>query len=200
MFYTYVATVCSKCFIYFQSNVATSVFMLQLQVFYLDVAYVAVANYTRMLQVYVPNFLAVIWMLHMLQWLYTYVASLCVKYFTCIRRILQQMLHVASVFISREGNECRRRRFPHAGAVPTSMRSSRHKHTTACARSSMRAAGAGTRQHTSNMQSSIMWAGVRTQADRERWSSRRTRVACEVREDACSMQNVRMSKRQPRPN
>jgi hypothetical protein len=42
-------------------------------------------------------------MLHMLQWLYTYVASACFKCFIYSRRMLQQSLHVASVFISRHG-------------------------------------------------------------------------------------------------
>ena len=62
-----------------------------------------------MLQMYILNISAVsnvcykgfIWMLHMLQWLYTYVATICFKCFTYFRRMLHQVLHVASVFISR---------------------------------------------------------------------------------------------------
>jgi hypothetical protein len=49
------------------------------------------------LQVYVSNVSVVsnvcckcfIWMLHMLQWLYTYVASVCLKCYCCFKRILQ---------------------------------------------------------------------------------------------------------------
>jgi hypothetical protein len=41
-----------------------------------------------------------IWILHMLQWLYTYVARLCFTYF---RHMLQQVLYVASIFISMHG-------------------------------------------------------------------------------------------------
>jgi hypothetical protein len=39
----------------------------------------------------------------MLHCLYTYVARVCFKCFTCFRCMLQQVLHVASVFISRPG-------------------------------------------------------------------------------------------------
>jgi hypothetical protein len=61
--------------------------------------------------VYVLNVLAVsevcckcfIWMLYMLQWLYTYITSVCFKCFAYFRRILQQVLHIASIFISRHG-------------------------------------------------------------------------------------------------
>jgi hypothetical protein len=46
--------------------------------------------YTRMLEPCFPNVSTVfIWMLHMLQWLYTYIASVCSKCFTYFRRILQ---------------------------------------------------------------------------------------------------------------
>jgi len=88
-------------------------------------------GYTRMLQVYISNVLSIyvlyvamaihvcdmfvlnvsivlnvcckcfIMMLHMLQWLYIYVATVCFKCFTCFRCMLQQVLHIASVFISR---------------------------------------------------------------------------------------------------
>jgi hypothetical protein len=54
-------------------------------------------NYTRMLQVYVSNVSAVlniyykcfIWMLHILHWLYTYVASAYFKCFIYLKRMLQ---------------------------------------------------------------------------------------------------------------
>jgi hypothetical protein len=60
--------------------------------FYLNIAYVAVV--------------------------YTYVSSICFKRFTGFRRMLQQVPHVASVFISRHGKRAQ------AEAVPTCMRSS----------------------------------------------------------------------------
>jgi hypothetical protein len=71
--YTYVASVYSNCFIYFRR---------MLQVFYLNVAYVAVAT-------------------HMLHWLYTYVASVCSKFFICFRHMLQEMLSCCKYFMSR---------------------------------------------------------------------------------------------------
>jgi hypothetical protein len=61
----------------------------------LDVAYVEMVIHIyckylfrmfHLLQTYVAS--AFIWMLHMLQWLDTYVANICSKYFICIRRML----------------------------------------------------------------------------------------------------------------
>jgi hypothetical protein len=48
----------------------------------------------------------------MLQWLYTYIASACFKCFTCFRRMLQQVLHVASVFISRHEKQAQVKTVP----------------------------------------------------------------------------------------
>ena len=62
------------------------------QVFYLDTAYVAVATV-----------------------LYTSVAKYVPNVFTCFRRMLQQELHVASVFISRRGKRAQ------AEAVPANL-------------------------------------------------------------------------------
>jgi hypothetical protein len=71
--------------------------------FHLDVVYVAILY---ILQAYVSNILAIsyvrykcfIWMLHMLQWLYTYVASVC---FSCFKRMLQAFyLDVAYVALA----------------------------------------------------------------------------------------------------
>jgi hypothetical protein len=84
--YMYVSSVCFKCCSYFKRI---------LQVFYLDVA----------LQVYVSNVLTIsnvyckcfIWMLHILQCPYTYVANVCCKCFICFGHMLQQMFYVASV-------------------------------------------------------------------------------------------------------
>ena len=117
LFQTYVASVLIwmlhifmfQMFHLFLSYVVVSVFMLQVVSVLLYVAYVALSMHV--LQVYVPNFSAVldvcckcfVCMLHMLQWLYTYVASLYSKYFACFKCILQQMLHVASVFSSKRG-------------------------------------------------------------------------------------------------
>ena len=85
------------------------------------------------------------------------------------------MLHVASVFISRGGKRAQ------VEKVPACMRSRRRGRVAAWVRSSMQAARAGAQQPTSSMPS--MWAGVRTRAtEREGGSSRRRRVACEVRE------------------
>ena len=61
-----------------------------LQVFYLDIAYVALA-----IHVCCKCF---IWMLHMLQCPYTYVASVCCKCFINFGRMLQQMLFTLQVF------------------------------------------------------------------------------------------------------
>jgi hypothetical protein len=83
MFHTYIARV--------HSNVS-SVFSLMLQqVFHaasvLSGCCICCSGYTHMLQVYVSSVSAIldvcrkcfIWILHMLQWLYTYVASLYFK-------------------------------------------------------------------------------------------------------------------------
>ena len=59
-----------------------------------------------MLQVYVSNILAVsnvcckcfIYMLHMLHWIYTYVASVCFKYFIYFRRMLQVFIWMMCMF------------------------------------------------------------------------------------------------------
>jgi hypothetical protein len=69
-----------------------SCFRSMLRVFYPDVAYVAVA-------------------IHIC-------CKICFKCFTCFRCMLQQVLHVASVFISRH------RKRAQAKAVPACMRSS----------------------------------------------------------------------------
>jgi hypothetical protein len=56
-----------------------------------------------MLQVYVSNvcYQCFIWILHMLHWLYTYVASVYFKYFTCFKRMLHMLqcsyTYVASI-------------------------------------------------------------------------------------------------------
>ena len=42
-----------------------------------------------------------IWMLHMLQWLYTYVVSLYSKYFTWFRCILQQIFYLFQTFVCK---------------------------------------------------------------------------------------------------
>jgi hypothetical protein len=80
-------------------------------------------------------------MMHMLQWLYTYVASVCSKYFTCFRRMLQvfylDVTYVTNIYFncfsmlqqvlpptrsnSRARSRCTRhlrttRRGPHGGA------------------------------------------------------------------------------------
>jgi hypothetical protein len=97
--YTNVASVCFKCFIYFRR---------MLQAFYRYVSYVATIHVCckcmfqmfHLLQTYCKCFIR---MLHTLQWLYTYVATVCLKYFTCFRLMLQQVLHFASIFISRRG-------------------------------------------------------------------------------------------------
>jgi hypothetical protein len=71
-------------------------------------------------------------MLHMFQWLYTYVARVCSKCFICFRCILQQVLYVVSVFISRRGKRAQVEAVPMgapeakwARVVPTCMHSSR---------------------------------------------------------------------------
>ena len=83
------------------SYVATSVFILQVVSVYpeVEVAYVTMAIHVcgncmfQMFQLFSEVCCkCFISMLHMLQWLYTYVASVCFH-----------LLHVASVFISRHG-------------------------------------------------------------------------------------------------
>jgi hypothetical protein len=94
-----VSNVCCKCFIWMYST-----------------------GYTRMLQMCVLNVSAIsnvrckcfIWMLHMMQCQYTYVTSVCCKYFICFRRMLQQMLYVASVSRAGATRGHRRRWFPRA--------------------------------------------------------------------------------------
>jgi hypothetical protein len=79
-------------------------------------------GYTHMLQVYVSNISAVsnvcckcfIWMLYMLQCPYIYVASVCNSCFICFGRILQQMLHVASVSLAGVATGHRQRWSPQA--------------------------------------------------------------------------------------
>jgi hypothetical protein len=114
-----------------------------LQVFQLFLTYVACVSsgscksrlgyctccngYICMFQVYIPNILAVsdvcckcfIWMLHMLQWLYTYVTSVWSKYFICFRRMLQQVLHVVNVSWVGAGSERRQRLSSRPQAVHT---------------------------------------------------------------------------------
>ena len=108
--YTYVLSVCFKYF---------SCFKLMLPIFYLDVAcvYLDVVcllsrfciccnGYSRMLQVYVSNIPFVldvcwkyfIWMLHMFQWLYTYVARVYSKCFRCMLQVFY--LNVAHVAVA----------------------------------------------------------------------------------------------------
>jgi hypothetical protein len=68
-------------------------FHLDVACFHLDIAYVAMA--THMLQVYVPNVSPLsyvrckcsMWMLYMLQWLYTYVANVYFNYFTLFQYV-----------------------------------------------------------------------------------------------------------------
>jgi hypothetical protein len=82
-----------------------------LQVF-LDVAYVAMIIHVcckclfkifYLLQTYVARCL--IMMLHMLQWLYTYVVNVCSKCFICFRHMLQEVLfYVASVSWASESD------------------------------------------------------------------------------------------------
>jgi hypothetical protein len=91
-FHTYVTTVCSKMFHLFQSSVQQVFSGRNLQMFYLDVAYV----FTHMLQVYVLNVSPIfdvcckcfIWMLHMLKWLYIYVANVCFNCFTLFQYVV----------------------------------------------------------------------------------------------------------------
>jgi hypothetical protein len=80
----------SVCFKYF------SCFQMYVEVVYLDVAYVALAinvrckcmlsNVSAILNVCCKCF---IWMLHMLLWPFTYVASVCFKCFNCFKCMLQ---------------------------------------------------------------------------------------------------------------
>jgi hypothetical protein len=138
-------------------------------------------------------------MLHMLLWLYTYAATLCVEYFTCFRHILQQMLHVANVFISRRGKQALAEEVPRVGAVPTSMHRIRGRYA-ACEQqvqpcSSMQATAREQQvQLCSSMQSASKRAACRrrraaacTRAAK-RGSSTRTRAACA---DMSSMRSSR---------
>jgi hypothetical protein len=84
----------------------------------------------------------------MLKWLYTYVATLCVKCFICFRRILQQMLHVASVFISRRGKRAQAEEV-HASGGGLHVHAQQHGRATACEQwcRCLAAAGPGAQQH-----------------------------------------------------
>ena len=53
----------------------------------------------------------------MLQWLYRFVISVCSKCFFYFRRMLQQVLHVASVFISRCGKRAQAEAVPVGAAA-----------------------------------------------------------------------------------
>jgi hypothetical protein len=77
-----------------QSYVAVSVFMLQVVSVYLEFTYIAMA-----IHIYCKCMFQM-FMLHMLQWLYTYVASI---YFQIFHQtyVAANMLHVTSTFISR---------------------------------------------------------------------------------------------------
>jgi hypothetical protein len=142
--YTYVASVCSKCFICFKR---------MLEVFYLDIAYVAMAIYVcckcmfqmfHLFQTYVATlqvfYLNVVYvpMLHMFQ---TYVASVyskCVIYFrhilqmclsgccSCYTQMLQTYVYkcftCVQTYVTEVLSCCntsRRRKQAHADAVPT---------------------------------------------------------------------------------
>jgi hypothetical protein len=80
--YTYVASVFFKCFSCFHLDVAC---------FHMDVAYVAVAIHVCCKCMFQMFYLfqdirckCFIWMLHMLQWLYTYVTNVCFNCFTFV--------------------------------------------------------------------------------------------------------------------
>jgi hypothetical protein len=89
--------ICFKCFSYFQTYVASV----------LSGCYIRCSGYTRRLQVYVLNVSAVseiyckcfIWILRMLQWLCTFVAT--VPNILPVSDIRCGALHVARVFITR---------------------------------------------------------------------------------------------------
>jgi hypothetical protein len=173
----YVASVCFKCFDCFKH---------MLQVFYLDIAYVAVAIHVcskcftcfkPMLQVFHLDIVYVA-MLHMFQ---TYVTSVYSKYFICFKRMLQMCLfgccsfytHMLQTYVCKCFtyfrrilqkllsccNISRRRKRAHADAVPTGVA------VPTCMRISRHEAGINCmRRHTSMQRrcadATVAWRGV----------------------------------------
>jgi hypothetical protein len=88
--YTYVASICFKCFIYFRRMLQRPIRLTEktwLKVLFIDL----LLEKNTVLWLISPSEQgeSFIWMLHMFQWLYTYVASIYSKYFICFRSMMQ---------------------------------------------------------------------------------------------------------------